>query len=66
MWGTSDNTRTAYMDTQDIARMTLAAIRKDETIGKTLTLAVREGFALPTLGSLRSPSPKAAKASQLG
>lgn len=41
MWGTSDNTRTAYLDTQDVARMTLSAIRKDETIGKTLTLAVR-------------------------
>lgn len=27
MWGTDDETRTAYMDTQDVARLTLAALR---------------------------------------
>jgi uncharacterized protein YbjT (DUF2867 family) len=39
VFGTTDETRTAYMDTQDIARMTLAALRRPETIGKTLNLA---------------------------
>lgn len=39
VWGTDDETRTAYLDTQDVARMTLAALRNDETIGKTLALA---------------------------
>jgi uncharacterized protein YbjT (DUF2867 family) len=39
VWGTNDETRTAYMDTQDIAKMTLAALRRSETIGCTLTLA---------------------------
>ena len=28
VWGTDDTTRTAYMDTQDIAKMTLAALRR--------------------------------------
>ena len=27
VWGTSDETRTAYMDSQDVARMALAALR---------------------------------------
>lgn len=27
VWGTDDETRTAYMDTQDVARLTLAALR---------------------------------------
>eukprot|EP01023_Acetabularia_acetabulum_P047194 TRINITY_DN495_c0_g2_i1.p2 TRINITY_DN495_c0_g2~~TRINITY_DN495_c0_g2_i1.p2 ORF type:complete len:406 (+),score=56.37 TRINITY_DN495_c0_g2_i1:108-1220(+) len=39
VWGTDDETKTAYLDTQDIARMTMAAIRNDSTIGQTLTLA---------------------------
>merc|ERR1712225_204837 len=39
VWGTDDETRTAYMNTQDIARMTIAALNKPETIGRTLTLA---------------------------
>lgn len=39
VWGTDDQTQTAYLDTQDVARMTLAALRNDETIGKNMTLA---------------------------
>eukprot|EP00879_Flechtneria_rotunda_P010059 GHRR01010517.1.p1 GENE.GHRR01010517.1~~GHRR01010517.1.p1 ORF type:complete len:219 (+),score=78.15 GHRR01010517.1:761-1417(+) len=39
VWGTNDDSRTAYMDTQDIARMTLAALRSDSCNGRTLTLA---------------------------
>ena len=27
VWGTSDDTRTAYLDSQDVARMGLAALR---------------------------------------
>ena len=27
VWGTSDDTRTAYLDSQDVARMALAALR---------------------------------------
>jgi len=27
VWGTNDETRTAYLDSQDVARMTLAALR---------------------------------------
>jgi uncharacterized protein YbjT (DUF2867 family) len=39
VFGTDDQTRTAYLDTQDVARMTMAALRTDATIGKTITLA---------------------------
>lgn len=39
VWGTSDDSRTAYMDTQDVARLTLAALRSDECAGRTLTLS---------------------------
>lgn len=46
VWGTSDATRTAYLDTQDIAKMTLAALRNDETIGKTLTLAGPKAYTV--------------------
>jgi len=38
VWGTEDETRTAYMDTQDVARLALASLRRPETIGRTLTL----------------------------
>ena len=31
VWGTSDETRTAYLDSQDVARMALAALRCDFT-----------------------------------
>lgn len=39
VWGTSDDTKTAYLDSQDVARMALAALRSDATQGKTMTLA---------------------------
>lgn len=39
VWGTTDATKTAYIDTQDAARLTLAALRSEASVGKTLTLA---------------------------
>jgi hypothetical protein len=27
VWGTNDQTRTAYLDTEDVARMTMASLR---------------------------------------
>lgn len=39
VWGTNDETRTAYLDSQDVAKMTMAALRSDKSIGKTLTLS---------------------------
>lgn len=39
VWGTDAPTRVAYMDTQDIARMTLATIRTEKTDKSFLTFA---------------------------
>ena len=39
VWGTTDQTRTAYLDTQDVARMIMAALRSDAAVGRTLPLA---------------------------
>ncbi|KAL4450027.1 hypothetical protein ABPG77_010696 [Micractinium sp. CCAP 211/92] len=39
VWGTTDQTRTAYMDTQDVARLIMAALRSDAAVGRTLPLA---------------------------
>ena len=39
VWGTSDETRTAYMDTQDVARVVMASLRCPESVGRTLPLA---------------------------
>ncbi|KAK1409638.1 hypothetical protein QVD17_36167 [Tagetes erecta] len=39
VWGTDAPTRIAYMDTQDIARLTFIAIRSDKVNGKLLTFA---------------------------
>ncbi|KAI7844154.1 hypothetical protein COHA_002289 [Chlorella ohadii] len=39
VWGTTDETRTAYLDTQDVARMVMAALRSDAAVGRTLPLA---------------------------
>jgi len=39
VWGTNDASRTAYMDTQDVAKVTLATLKTDKTINRTLTLA---------------------------
>ena len=52
LWGTDDETKTAYLDTQDVAKMTLAAVRREEAANKVMTLAgpkaysVREVIAL--------------------
>ena len=39
MWGTSDDTRTAYLDTVDISRMILASLRSEGAHRASLTLA---------------------------
>jgi uncharacterized protein YbjT (DUF2867 family) len=46
VFGTDDQTRTAYLDTQDAARMTMAALRTEATIGKTLTLAGPKAYTI--------------------
>ncbi|CAL5228010.1 g11067 [Coccomyxa viridis] len=47
VWGTSDDTRTAYLDSQDVAKMTLAALRSDATVKKTLTLSGPKAWTVP-------------------
>lgn len=39
VWGTDAPTRIAYMDTQDVARLTMAALRNEKAEKKTVTLA---------------------------
>ena len=39
VWGTTDQSRTAYMDTQDVARILMASLRSEEAVKKTLPLA---------------------------
>ncbi|GLC45882.1 hypothetical protein PLESTF_000670900 [Pleodorina starrii] len=39
VWGTNDETRTAYLDSQDVAKMTVAALRTDKTSKRCLTLS---------------------------
>ncbi|KAJ0010566.1 hypothetical protein Pint_34136 [Pistacia integerrima] len=39
VWGTDAQTRIAYMDTQDIARLTFIALRNENISGKILTFA---------------------------
>jgi len=46
VWGTDDTTKTAYLDTQDAARMTLASLRTEEAIGKTITLAGPDAYTI--------------------
>ena len=46
VWGTSDTTRTAYLDTQDVARMALAALRTDAARGRVLTLSGPKAFTI--------------------
>jgi uncharacterized protein YbjT (DUF2867 family) len=38
VWGTNDKSRTAYMNTQDIAKITLATLEMPETVRRKLTL----------------------------
>jgi hypothetical protein len=44
VWGSDDESRTAYVDTQDIAKMTLVALKTPETIRRTMTLAGRKAW----------------------
>ena len=46
LWGTDDDTKTAYLDTQDVAKMTLAACRRDEAANKTMTLAGPKAYSV--------------------
>lgn len=39
VWSTDDDTRTSYLDSQDVARMTIAALRNEATFHQTLTLS---------------------------
>merc|ERR1711904_270757 len=38
VWGTTDNGSTAYLDTQDVAKMTISSLRKKDFINRTFTL----------------------------
>lgn len=46
VYGSSDPTKVAYLDTQDIAKMTMAALRRDQTLGQTRTLAGKGAFSV--------------------
>ena len=46
VWGTDDDTRTAYLDTQDVAKMTLAACRRDEAANQVMTLAGPKAYSV--------------------
>ena len=46
VFGTDDQTKIAYMDTQDIAKLTLAALQKEESSRKTLTFAGPQAFTV--------------------
>ena len=46
MWGTDDDTRTAYLDTQDVAKMTLAACRREEAANEVMTLAGPKAYSV--------------------
>ena len=40
VWSTDDDTRTSYLDSQDVARMTMAALRNKDTFGMVSFLCV--------------------------
>lgn len=44
VWGTNDTSRTAYLDSQDVAKMTLAALRSEASINRTLTLSGPQAY----------------------
>ena len=52
LWGTDDDTRTAYLDTQDVAKMTLAAVRRDEAANKVMTLAGPKAYSVKDVVAL--------------
>lgn len=52
VYGTDDSTRTAYLDTQDVARMAIAALRTELSVGQTLTLAGPQAFTTQEVISL--------------
>ena len=51
VWGTSDDTRTAYLDTVDISRMILASLRSEASHRASLTLAGPKAW---TTGEVRT------------
>ena len=52
VWGTTDMTRTAYIDSGDAARLALAAVDRDVTFGKTLDLSGPRALAVPEIIAL--------------
>jgi len=46
VWGTTDQSRTAYMDTQDVARVLMASLRSEEAVKKTLPLAGPKSYTV--------------------
>jgi len=52
VWGTDDTTRTAYIDTQDVAKLTIRALTRPDLISRTITLAGRESWTSTEVISL--------------
>ena len=46
VWGTTDGTRTAYLDSRDVARMLLASLRTEAAVGQTLALAGPKAYTV--------------------
>jgi len=46
VWGTTDGTRTAYLDSRDVARMILASLRTEAAVGQTMTLAGPKAYTV--------------------
>jgi len=46
LWGTDDETKTAYLDTQDVAKMTMASVRRDEASKRVMTLAGPKAYTV--------------------
>jgi uncharacterized protein YbjT (DUF2867 family) len=57
VWGTNDETRTAYLDTVDLARMIMASLRAEGASKKVLTLAGPKAWSTQEVRSLRTPRP---------
>ena len=52
VWGTDDQTRTAYMDTQDVARFAMAAVNKTAASGRTLDVSGPRPYTISEVISL--------------